>query len=92
MLHVDFAFINVLSVQGFTSYLSFTDDTTSYPFSFPGRNKLPPLDIITFVIEVLQKQGKQVNYTCYDEGGEFARSSEVNCLLITKHIIIHSTG
>ena len=50
LLHMDFAFMNVISVQDFQSYLSCTDDTTSYPFTFPTWNKRPPLDLIKFVV------------------------------------------
>ena len=46
MLQMDFAFFNVESIRGFTSIFVDICCTTSYPFGFTFRSKLPPLDIL----------------------------------------------
>ena len=92
MFHIDFSFMSETSIRGFSSYLSFLDDTTGYPFTFLTRNKIAPLDILQFIISTLRQQNKSINYVRYDKGGELARSSEVNKLLIENNIMVQSTG
>ena len=81
-----------MSIRGFSSYLSFLDDTTGYPFSFPTCNKRTPLDILQFIIITLRQQNKSINYVQCDKGGELSCSSEVNKLLIENNIMVQSTG
>ena len=50
LLFLDFAFINSTSARGFSSYLTVTDDTTGYTFSFPARNKRAPVDFVLFLV------------------------------------------
>ena len=91
-LYIDFAFMSIPSARGFSSYLSATDHTTGYPFGFPSRNKRPPLDLIRFLVLTLQRLGKAVNFVRVDEGGELARCSEINKLLINMQVVVHTTG
>ena len=56
LVNIEYAFINIPSVHGFTSYLSVTDNTTSYSFTFPTNNKRKPLYILEFIILTLKKQ------------------------------------
>ena len=53
MLQMDFAFFNVESIRGFTSYSVAICSATSYPFGFPLRGKLPPLDVLKFIVTAL---------------------------------------
>ena len=50
LLYTDFAFMNVVSVCGFQSYLSCTDDSSGYSFTFPTWNKQPSLDFLWFIV------------------------------------------
>ena len=68
LIFLDFAFMNVVSVRGFQSYLSCNDDTLGYSFTFPTRNKRSPLDLLCFIILTLQTQNKRINYVRFDEG------------------------
>ena len=88
----DFAFFNVTSIRGFKAYLSLTCQATGYSFSFPTRSKKPPLDLFLWFIETLERMGFVVNAFRFDEGGELARSTEVNRLLISKRILMETTG
>ena len=51
-------------------------------FSFPTKNKRPPLDRINFVVWTIRTQIKAVSFVRLDTGGELARSAEGNYLLI----------
>ena len=92
MLHIDFTFMSEISVRGFSAYLSVTCATTAFPFSFPVRNKRPPIDLLNWIFKVLERQGKKVLFIRVDEGGELARSSEVGKTIADSHIIMQSTG
>ena len=92
MLYMDFCFYRTESIRGFTSYLSVTCYASNYSFVFPTRSKRPPLDIITWLIEVMKRQGFIVLIIRFDEGGELARSTEVCSLLTKLNIVMESTG
>jgi len=47
-LHMDFAFMPVTSIRGFTAFLSIKDAATNYTWIFLSRNKRPPLDILSY--------------------------------------------
>ena len=91
MLFIDFAFSNVMSVRGFDSYLSVTDNATSFPFTSPTRFKRAPVDLIKFVIHELRQQGKKVQYIRFEKGGEITGSSRVNKMLLIEKVVDQST-
>ena len=62
LLHMDFTFVDVLSICHFTALLGISDAATSYPFGFPVRSKRPPLDVVSWLIRVLRNQGKKCAY------------------------------
>ena len=62
LLHMDFTFINEISIRGFTAYVSVTCGTSGMSFLFPTRNKCPPLDIINFVVLTIRAQRKSVTF------------------------------
>ena len=93
MLQMDFAFLNVPSVRGFTSYLSCDCVHTKYSFRFCTRSKRAPIDIIRWIMETLRKQSKSVNFVRFDEGGELARNLEIPKMLTEEfNIIMQTTG
>jgi len=93
MLQLDFGFMNVTSIRGFTSYLSCDCVKTKYPFRFCTRNKRAPVDVIKWIITTLRGQGKKVQFVRFDEGGELARSKDVNKMLVEDfQIIMQTTG
>ena len=53
MLQMDFVFFNDESIRGFTSNFVALCSATSYPFGFPSRRELPPLDILKFLVTTL---------------------------------------
>ena len=89
---MDFSFLNTTSIRGFSAYLSATCFTTAYPFGFPVRNKRSPLDLIIWLIDVMERQGRKVLFLRFDEGDELVRNYEVGKLLVEKHVIMQSTG
>jgi len=93
MLQLDFAFMNEKSVRGFTSYLSCDCVQTKYSFRFCTRHKRAPLDILRWIFVTLRQQKREVNYVRFDEGGELARSYEVNKMLVEDfQIVMQTTG
>ena len=92
LLMIDFAFFNVPSIRGYKSYLSITCHATGYTFTYPTHRKRAPVDIIKWHILALNRQGFIVNAVRFDEGGELARSYEVNQLLISLNVIMETTG
>ena len=92
LLMIDFAFFNIPSIRGYKSYLSITCQATGYTFTYSTHRKRAPVDIIKWHILALQRQGFIVNAVRFDEGGELARSFEVNKLLISLNVIMETTG
>ena len=66
--------------------------TTRFTFTFPTRHKRPPLPTITWLINILRKQGFPVTYIQIDEGGELGRSSDFLKLLTHHSCIFLGTG
>ena len=93
MLQMDFAFFNVQSVRGFTSYISCDCVLTKYSFRFCTRRKRAPVDIIRWILLTLRKQKKEVNFVRFDEGGELARCEELNQMLLNEfQVVMQTTG
>lgn len=84
--------MNVKSVRDLTSYLSCDCVNTKYSFCFCKWHKRAPIDILRWVFQTLSQQKKEVNYVRFDEGGELARSYEVNKMLVEEfHILMQTT-
>jgi hypothetical protein len=91
-LHIDFSFFTVKSIRGFTSSLDVECGSTSYPFSFPTKNKAPPLDAVRFTITTLRSQGFQVNFIRVDEDRALANSAEFCQLICDLNCVLETTG
>ena len=65
---------------------------TRFAFAFPTRHKRPPLATITWLIQILRKQGFPVTYVQTDEGGELGRSTDFLKLLTYHNCIYLGTG
>ena len=91
-IHMDFAFLSIVSVRGFTAFLSVKDAATNYTWTFLTRNKRPPLDIVQFFIRVLKKKHKIIRYLRVDEDGSLANCTEFCALLKYEDIILQTTG
>ena len=66
--------------------------STSHPFGFTPRKKLPPLDILKFLVTKLRHQDKKVAFIRVDEGGELSRSSESMKKCHNMNIIVQTIG
>ena len=62
MLQMDFYFFNVEIIREFTSTFVAICSATSYPFGTPYISKLPPLDILKFLVTTLMNQDKKVAF------------------------------
>ena len=91
-LHIDFAFINKQSIQGFTSYLSTHCITTKYDYVFPTRNKRLPVDMLSFFIHSIRQQNINIQVILTDEGGELARSTAFLKFLLFHHSDLDTTS
>ena len=92
MLQMYFLFSNFESIRGFNSTLLDVCSANSYPFGFPSRNKLPPLEILEFLVATLINQDKKVAFIIVDEYGALERSSESMKTCHNMNIIVHTTG
>jgi hypothetical protein len=91
-LHIDFSFFTVKSIRGFTSSLDVRCASTSYPFSFPTKNKNAPLEAVRYLITTLRSQGFQVNFIRVDEDRALANSSEFCQLIVDLHCVLETTA
>ena len=92
MLQMYFSFFNVEIIREFTSNFVALCSATSYPFVFPSRIKLPPLDIIKSLVDTFSNQDKKVVSITVDEDGEISRSSESVKTCHNMNIIVKTTG
>ena len=67
MLQMDFEFLNIESIRGFTSTFMDICFATSYPFGFSSRIKRPPLNILKFPVTTLSNQDKTISFIQVDE-------------------------
>ena len=65
---------------------------TSYPFGFPYRSKVPPLDILKFLVTSLNNKDNKVAFILGDEDGSIERSSEFMKTCHKMNIIVQNTG
>ena len=93
---LDYSTINInsiiISLRGFTSFLSVKDAATNYTWAFPTRHKKPPLDIITYLFQVLHKEARTVKRIRVDEDGALAGSTDFCKLIHLESIVLETTG
>jgi len=53
-IHIDFVFKPLISIHGFTAFLSIKEAATNYTWIFLSQKKMPPLDIVTLFISTNQ--------------------------------------
>ena len=87
-----FAFFNIESIRALTSTFLAICYTNSYPFGFPSRIKLPPLEIIKFPVTTLRNQDNKVAFIQVDEYGAIEKYSEFMKTCHNMNIIAQSTG
>ena len=91
-MHMDFAFMPVTSIRGFTAFLSIKDAATNYTWIFLSRNKRPPLDILSYFISILKKENRSIRYIRVDEDKALANSTAFCKLLLQHNITLQTTG
>ena len=82
----------MISIRGFTSVLDIIYASTRYSFAFPTRSKRVPLDILNWLLSILEQEGKIVRIIRVDEDGALARSREFCKLIQKKNITLQTTG
>ena len=92
MLQMDFSFLNVEIIHEFNSTFVAICYANSHPFGFTSRIKLPPLDIIIFLVTTLSNQDKKVAFIRVDEDGALEISSEFMKKCYNMNIIFQTTG
>ena len=68
IIQMDFNFLGVDVICGLMPTLLATSYRTYYPFGIPARSKWRTLEILHFLVNVLQKRGKQLSYIIVDKG------------------------
>ena len=91
-MHMDFAFMPVTSIRGFTAFLSIKDAATNYTWIFLSRNKRPPLDILSFFISIMKKENRTIRYIRVDEDKALANCTAFCKLLLLHNITLQTTG
>ena len=92
MLQMDFAFLNVESISGFTSTFVAIISATSCPFGFPYRSKRLPLDILKFIVATLSNQDNKSSFIRVYEYESLKISSEFMRTCHNMNIIFQTTG
>ena len=91
MLQMDFVVFNVEIIRGFNSIFLIICSATLYPFGFPYRGKLPPLDVLKFLFTTLSNQDNKVAFIRVDEYEAMARYSEFMRTCHNMNIIVQTT-
>ena len=92
MLQMDFPLFNVEIICGFRSNFVATCSAKAHPFEFTPISKLPPLDILKYIVTTLSNQDKKVEFIRVDEDVEPARSSKFTKKCHEMNIIVQSKG
>ena len=93
LIHMDFFFMNTISIRGFTSILNIVDAKTRKLWLFNTPSKTPPLDIVRFFLKQLFRMGRPVSHIRTDLGGELAGSAEFCAMLKDEfQIALERTG
>ncbi len=91
-LHIDFSFWNIPSIRHFTGMLVIIDASTRMLWLFCTSSKRPPMHIISYFFDILQKEKCCVKTLCIDEEGSLTRNAEFTSYLIHHHITLDTTG
>ena len=94
---MDSASFNVEIICGFTSNFVAICSDNSYLFIFSSRSKLPPLDILKFLVITLSNQDKKVTFILVDEDIAPATSSEFmktfhNMNIMVQNIVVDASS
>ena len=89
---MDFSFFSVEIIRGFTSTFLDIYSTTSYPFGFPYRSKLTPLEILKFIFAALRNQDNKVSFIQVDGDGSLERYSGFMKTCHNMNIIVQYAG
>ena len=92
MLHMNFVFLNVERIRGFTTTFVAICSATSHPFGFPSRSKRSLIETLKFLVTTLRNQDKKVALIQVDEYGALARSSEFMKTCHNMNIIFQTKG
>ena len=92
MLQMEFYFLNVERIYGFTSTFVAICFATPYPIVCTSRSKLPALEILNFLVTTLINQDNKVAFIRVDEDGTLARSSEFMNTCHNMNIIVQTIG
>ena len=94
MVHASDGFLvfNVENIRGFTSNFVAIFSSNSYLFGFLSRIKIPPLDILKFLVATLSNQDNKVAFVIVDEYLSLARSYEFMKTCYNINIIVQNTG
>jgi hypothetical protein len=75
LLHMDFAFWDVVSHRGFTAMLTIIDANTRTLWLFCTSSKKPPIHIVRWFFTKLRREQRTLATVRVDEDGSLARSS-----------------
>ena len=89
---MDFEFLNVESICGFTSTFVAIYSSTPHIFGFSSRRKRPPIDIINFLVTTLGNKYKKVEFIPVDKCGSLERSYEFIKTCHNMNTIVQTTG
>ena len=81
LIYIDFFFVDVVSIRGFSAVLVVVDAKTRRLWKFCTPSKRPPLEILRFFLIQLKTAGRPVQKIRTDLGGELAKCSKVCKLL-----------
>ena len=69
LIHMDFYFMNEVSIRGFTCVLNIVDAKTRNKWEFGTPNKRPPLDTVDYFLTQCKMEGRPVSRIRMDRGG-----------------------
>ena len=89
---MDFSFLYVESIRGFTSTFVAIYSSNSYYFRFPPKIKLPHLDILKFIVNKFMNQDNKFAFMWVYEDVVLTRYSEFIRICHNKNIIVQTKG
>ena len=93
LLHMDFYFMNKVSIRGFSAVLNIVDAKCRKLWQFCTPAKRPPLSTIRFFLSQISRIGRTCSHIRTDMGGELAGSSELCAMLKNEFkIVLERTG
>ena len=93
LIHIDFFFMDVVSIRGFSAVLVVVDAKTRRLWKLYTPGKRPPLEIFRIFLTQLKTAGRPVQKIRIDLGSELAKCSEVCKLLYSDfQCLLQTTG